>query len=59
MVVQQEDSLCANGDNHCVLQGVVDYFRHLMMVKMMILMTMTMMMLTLFLQCQTRCSSSN
>ena len=40
MVVEHEDSLCANGDNHRVLQGVVDNLGHLMMVLPMMVMTM-------------------
>ena len=35
MVVQQENSFCANGDNHCVLQGVIDNLCHLIITKMM------------------------
>ena len=43
MVVQHEDSLCANGDNHRVLQGVVDNLGHLMMVMMVVVMVMLVM----------------
>ena len=48
MVVEHEDSLCANGDNYRVLQGVVDNLGHLMMVMtMMVMMVMVMVMLVM------------